>query len=138
MERQRRRDTACELEVRRALHAAGFRYRVDRSPIPGMRSKADIVFPTERIAVFVDGCFWHSCPEHATLPKANAEWWAEKLRRNVERDRAVDATLGAAGWSVVRVWEHERPAAAAARIGDVVMSRRPGPGRRRPRRSPPR
>jgi DNA mismatch endonuclease (patch repair protein) len=137
MERQRRRDTACELEVRRALHAAGFRYRVDRSPIPGMRSKADIVFPTERIAVFVDGCFWHSCPEHATLPKANAEWWAEKLRRNVERDRAVDATLDAAGWSVVRVWEHERPGAAAARIGDVVMSRRPGKGRQRPRRSPP-
>ncbi|EME14427.1 very short patch repair endonuclease [Rhodococcus triatomae] len=113
MSAQRRRDTAPELALRRELHRRGRRYRVDRAPLPGMRRRADLVFPGERVAVFVDGCFWHSCPEHATSPKNNADWWAEKLAGNVARDRDTDTRLAAAGWTVVRVWEHENPMVAA-------------------------
>jgi DNA mismatch endonuclease (patch repair protein) len=82
----------------------------------GTRRRADIVFPTRKVAVLVDGCFWHSCPEHATRPKRNAEWWAEKLARNVARDRETDMLLAEAGWTVVRIWEHEMPTEAADRV----------------------
>ncbi|MEZ5257880.1 MAG: very short patch repair endonuclease [Ilumatobacteraceae bacterium] len=105
--RQRQRDTEPELALRRELHRRGLRYRVDRRPIPGLRSRADLVFGPARVAVFVDGCFWHGCPEHATEPKHNASWWREKLATNVERDRRVDETLADAGWLSMRVWEHE-------------------------------
>lgn len=125
MERQARRDTAPELAVRRALHAMGLRYRVDLSPLPGLRSRADIVFTCQRVAAFVDGCFWHGCPDHGTLPKHNAAWWAEKIEANRRRDRRVDDTLRAAGWVVVRIWEHEDPVAAAERIAQVVRGSRP-------------
>jgi len=125
MERQARRDTAPELAVRRALHAMGLRYRVDLSPLPGLRSRADIVFTRQRVAAFVDGCFWHGCPDHGTLPKHNAAWWAEKIEANRRRDRRVDDTLRAAGWVVVRIWEHEDPVAAAERIAQVVRGSRP-------------
>jgi DNA mismatch endonuclease, patch repair protein len=120
MSRQRRRDTDAELHLRRLLHARGLRYRVDQ-PLPGLlRRRADLTFSRQRLAVFVDGCFWHGCPEHKTLPVANGDWWATKLRQNVERDRATDAHLAELGWTVIRVWEHEDPKLAADRIEQAV------------------
>jgi DNA mismatch endonuclease (patch repair protein) len=94
----------------------GLRYRVDVTPLAGLRRRADLVFPRRRIAVFVDGCFWHSCPTHLVLPKANAEWWRSKLARTAQRDRETDAALQAAGWQVLRIWEHEPPDLAANRV----------------------
>ncbi|HVF74113.1 MAG TPA: DNA mismatch endonuclease Vsr [Acidimicrobiales bacterium] len=120
MSRQRRHDTTPERLLRSLLHRRGLRYRLHRRPVPGLRRQADLVFVGPRVAVFVDGCFWHCCPEHATSPKANGAWWAAKLARNVERDRETDQRLAAAGWRVVRVWEHEDPAAAAERVAAVV------------------
>ncbi|WP_048832545.1 very short patch repair endonuclease [Nocardia cyriacigeorgica] len=120
MSRQRRAGTAPELALRRELHRRGLRYFVDRAPIRGQRRRADVVFPRLRVAVYVDGCFWHSCPQHATYPKNNAEWWAEKLAGNVARDRATDDALAAAGWRVIRIWEHEDPVAAAGRIAAAL------------------
>ncbi|WP_238350402.1 DNA mismatch endonuclease Vsr [Kribbella shirazensis] len=116
MSRQARRDTQPELELRRRLHRLGYRYRVNH-PLPGMpRRRADLTFTARRVAVFVDGCFWHGCPEHATSPRHNGVWWAEKLRRNVERDRETDSLLVDAGWTVVRIWEHEDPDLATQRV----------------------
>ena len=89
-----------------------------------MRRRADVAFPLDRIAVFVDGCFWHGCPEHGTSPKANAEWWRAKIDANKERDRQTNVFVVKAGWVPVRVWEHEDPAAAAERIALVVLDRR--------------
>lgn len=120
MSRLGRRDTQPELAIRSELHRRGFRFRVDRAPVPGLRSRADIVFGSARIAVYVDGCFWHSCPEHGTRPQANAEWWARKLDRNRERDRETDRVLREHGWQVVRIWEHEDPVAAADRVEGVI------------------
>lgn len=107
MTRQRQRDTKPEVAIRSALHRAGFRYRVNYQPLPGLRRRADIAFPRKRVAVFVDGCFWHGCPDHATWPKENASWWREKIEANVRRDRDTDARLSSAGWTVIRIWEHE-------------------------------
>jgi DNA mismatch endonuclease, patch repair protein len=118
-----RRDTLPERALRSELHRRGFRYRVDRAPVPGLRSRADIVFGPARVAVYVDGCFWHSCPEHATRPKANAEWWERKLDRNQERDRETDQVLQEHGWEVIRIWEHEDPVAAADRVEATVRAR---------------
>lgn len=84
--------------------------------MPGLRRRADLVFPRRRVAVYVDGCFWHSCPQHATHPKNNAQWWAEKLAANVARDRDTDERLETDGWSVVRVWEHEPAGSAADKV----------------------
>lgn len=120
MSRQRSRDTGTELALRRVLHAMGLRYRIHRRPLPLLRREADIVFTRARVAVFVDGCFWHGCPEHGTSPKANGAWWAAKLRTNRERDLDTDARLTEAGWTTVRVWEHEEPAAAAQRVSEAV------------------
>lgn len=89
-----------------------------------MRSRADIVFGPSRVAVFVDGCFWHSCPEHSSIPKNNREWWVAKLAANTERDERVNTALVDAGWVVVRVWEHEEMEVAAERIDTVVRQRR--------------
>ncbi|MCV7281672.1 very short patch repair endonuclease [Mycolicibacterium flavescens] len=119
MAKQRRRDTDPELRIRQLLHARGIRYRVDAKPEPDLRCKADILWRTLRLAVFVDGCFWHGCPEHATSPKANADWWAEKLDGNIRRDRRTDTELVARGWTVLRFWEHEEPEAVA----DVICTR---------------
>ena len=103
----KRADTSPELVLRRALFAAGLRYRLHH-PVPGLpRRLIDIALPRARVAVFVDGCFWHACPVHATPPKANGEWWAAKLRRNRERDEETTAHLKAGGWQVVRVWEQD-------------------------------
>lgn len=113
---QRQRDTAPELALRRVLHRVGLRFRVDHS-LPGIpRRRADVVFTRVRLAVFVDGCFWHDCPEHGTRPKSRAVWWEEKLRRNVERDRDTDARLAEAGWAVLRFWEHEDMELAALEV----------------------
>jgi DNA mismatch endonuclease (patch repair protein) len=122
MQATRRRDTAAEIDLRRALHAAGFRYRVDRVVLPGSRRRADLVFSAERLAVFVDGCFWHCCPIHTTQPKANRAWWLAKLEANRQRDRDTDQRLGEAGWNVIRVWEHESTADAAAGIQSILQS----------------
>jgi DNA mismatch endonuclease (patch repair protein) len=123
MQVQRRRDTSCEMQVRSLLHRAGFRYRVDVRPLPDWRRRADLVFPRARTAVFIDGCFWHGCPDHRPLPKANASWWRLKLARNRERDAETNERLRAAGWTVLRVWEHEDPEDAAARIAKAVRAR---------------
>lgn len=114
--RQRRRDTKPEVALRQALHRRGLRYFVDRAPLKGLRRRADVVFPRRKVAVYVDGCFWHSCPVHATKPRNNAQWWKDKLAANVERDRDTDRRLREEGWRVVRIWEHEDPAVAADRV----------------------
>ncbi|MDH5131841.1 MULTISPECIES: very short patch repair endonuclease [unclassified Microbacterium] len=124
MQANRRRDTSPELAVRKLLHAAGLRYRVDYRVVPELRARADLAFTRARIAVFVDGCFWHSCPEHGTRPKSNADYWIPKLARNVQRDRATDAALESLGWLVLRFWEHEDAVSAADRIADAVRGRR--------------
>lgn len=116
MQLQRRRDTCLELDIRRQLHRLGFRYRVDHRPEPELRVRGDIVFTKRKIVVFVDGCFWHGCPEHATVPKNNAEWWRQKLDANIERDRRSRAALRALGWTVIVVWEHESAEVASKRI----------------------
>lgn len=123
MQNQRRRDTTPEMVLRRLLHAAGLRFRVDRAPLPGLRRRADLVFSRARVAVFVDGCFWHSCPDHGTMPSANQDWWRQKLQANQARDADTDRRLSEAGWAVVRVWEHEDPSEAAARVADAVRQR---------------
>jgi DNA mismatch endonuclease, patch repair protein len=122
MQAQRSRDTAPELAIRRLLHGAGLRYRVDVRPIPDNRRRADIVFPARKVAVFVDGCFWHGCSEHRTIPKANGSWWTEKLTHNQARDRETDLILAQAGWLTIRVWEHEDPVLAAERIVKVIRT----------------
>ncbi|MBF6188347.1 MULTISPECIES: very short patch repair endonuclease [Nocardia] len=127
MSRQRRTGSAPELALRRELHRRGLRYFVDRAPLRGQRRRADVVFPRRKLAVYVDGCFWHRCPQHATDPKNNGRWWADKLAGNVARDRATDEALRAAGWQVVRVWEHEDPIAAADRV-QAALSAEPAPG----------
>lgn len=124
MSRQRTRDTAPELALRRELHSLGLRFRVHRRPLPGVRATPDVVFGPARLAVRVHGCFWHSCPRHRTQPAANAEWWAAKLDRNRARDREIAAAYSDAGWLLITVWEHEDSAEAAVRIADIVRSRR--------------
>ena len=120
MSRQRTRDTAPELALRRELYRRGLRYRVDW-PIPGMpRRRADVAFSGARVAVFVDGCFWHGCPKHKTSPKGNAAWWSAKLARNIERDQETADHLTSLGWTVLRFWEHEDMAEAAARVERAV------------------
>lgn len=109
------RDTPADLAIRRILHAQGLRYRVDVRPERTLRRKADIVFSPAKVAIFVDGCFWHACLEHGSAPKANAEWSAAKLRTNFERDRDTDARLTAAGWTVLRIREHD-PSEVAAEL----------------------
>lgn len=121
MHRQRRRDTEPELALRSALHRAGLRFRVDY-PLPGLRRRGDIVFPRQRIVVFVDGCFWHGCPEHATWPKANAAWWRAKIEANFARDRDTDVRLAQAGWVIVRIWEHEQSERAAAEVRTALRN----------------
>ncbi|GAA0906940.1 very short patch repair endonuclease [Streptomyces thermoalcalitolerans] len=123
MSRQGSRDTAPEIAVRRLLHAAGLRYRVN-VPVPGMsRRTIDIAFGKYRVAIFMDGCFWHGCPEHATHPKANSEWWRRKLDRNMRRDIETTGHLTEAGWTVLRFWEHEDPLKVALRVQEVVASK---------------
>lgn len=124
MSRQNRRDTAPEVAVRRILHAGGLRYRVN-APVPGMpRRTIDIVFPKAKVAVFLDGCFWHGCPQHATSPKANAEWWRTKLDKNMARDAETTEHLTHEGWTVLRFWEHEPVDDVASTITATVKPHR--------------
>src|SRR5271166_2694159 len=119
-----RRDTAPELALRRSLHRRGLRYYVHRRPLAGLRREADIVFPRAKVAVFVDGCFWHGCPEHGRREhRTNGWYWPEKIERNRVRDRDTDAHLLAAGWVPIRVWEHEDSGKAADRISSVTSTR---------------
>lgn len=111
-----RKDTKPELAIRGELHSRGLRYRVQLK-VPGNRRRTiDIAFTRARLAVYVDGCFWHGCPEHHVQPKANSDWWRWKMETNKARDRDTDRLLDEAGWSVLRIWEHEDPEAAAARV----------------------
>ena len=119
-----RKDTKPELHLRRELHRRGFRYRV-HVKVPGNgRRTIDVAFPGTRLAVYVDGCFWHGCPEHYAQPRANAEWWRWKIRRNRARDADTDRALKDAGWTVIRVWEHEDVVVAADRIEAIWRERK--------------
>ncbi len=120
------RDTTAEMRVRRRLHAMGLRYRVDYPVLERPRRRADLAFTGVRVAVFVDGCFWHGCPEHGSWPKSNSEFWSDKIETNRRRDRDTDDRLRAAGWEVIRVWEHEDARAASEKIARVVRARRSG------------
>ncbi|WP_420843156.1 very short patch repair endonuclease [Cryptosporangium phraense] len=122
MQANRRADTKPEVALRKALHSRGFRYRKDflLRPAEGVRVKPDIVFTARKVAVFVDGCFWHVCPTHGRYPTTNDWYWAPKLRRNLERDCLVNAALEDAGWRVVRLWEHEALDTAVAAVEGAV------------------
>ena len=126
MSRLARRDTAPELALRRVLHRAGLRYRVHRRPLPDLNRQADIVFTRAKVAVFVDGCFWHGCPDHGRRAhRTNGWYWPGKIQRNQERDRDTDAHLTRAGWTPVRVWEHEPADEAADRVAAAVRATGP-------------
>lgn len=122
----RGRDTGPERQLRSALHRRRLRYRVNRRVETGIRTTVDIAFGPAKVAVFVDGCFWHRCPEHGTLPKANGDWWLSKLEANVTRDRRTDAALATRGWQVIRVWEHDDREQAAELVARAVRQRTPG------------
>lgn len=117
----RQHGTDVELVLHAELRRLGLRFKVHQLLLAGKRRRADVVFPSARVVVFVDGCFWHVCPLHATWPKSNAAWWRKKLEENERRDRDSDARLREAGWTVVRVWGHEPPAEAAKRIAKVLL-----------------
>lgn len=114
------KDTAPEKALRSALHHGGLRYRIDAKPLKELNRRADIVFYSTKVAVFVDGCFWHGCPIHGTQAKANAEFWRLKIKRNQERDIDTTKQLEIAGWKVIRVWEHEDPEKASKKIYNIV------------------
>lgn len=124
MQSNRGRDTKPEVALRSAVHALGLRYRVSTAPLKGLRRTADLVFPTERVAVFLDGCFWHGCPEHHTVAETNSAYWADKVAANRARDLDTDRRLAEAGWISVRVWEHDDPVEAATRVKRVIRERR--------------
>lgn len=124
MQNTRQRDTRPEVALRRALHRLGLRYRLQVRPHPEIKNRLDVVFRPAKVAVDVRGCFWHSCPDHGTSPKSNAERWASKLERNIERDGEVEAKLTSIGWRLEVVWEHDDPELAALRVADTVRSRR--------------
>ena len=126
MQGNRKRDTKPELALRSILHRRGLRYRVCARPLPGVRRTADVVFTRARVAVFVDGCYWHGCPEHYVASKSNVGYWLDKIERNRQRDADTDAVLTAEGWHVVRAWQHEDPGAVADAVAAVVRSRRAG------------
>jgi DNA mismatch endonuclease (patch repair protein) len=122
MKRNPRRDTRPEVALRAELHRRGLRFRKDLPVrLPGRVVRIDVAFPRARLAVFIDGCFWHACPVHGNQPKANSDYWRPKLARNVERDRAVDAALARVGWRVLRAWEHEDVTEVAGRVEGALQ-----------------
>lgn len=124
MRANKRKDTSIELAIRRRLHASGLRYRVDHpADVSDRRRRADIVFTRAHIAIFIDGCFWHGCPEHYVEPKTNPEYWRPKIARNRARDLDSTCRLQEAGWTVMRFWEHEDPDLVASRITAAVRPR---------------
>lgn len=118
-----RRDTPAELRIRKVLHSMGLRYSVDAKPLKESPRRADLVFRRAKVAVFVDGCFWHGCPKHGSWPTANKEFWRAKLLANRARDADTSRRLKFQGWGVVRVWEHDDPTRAAQRIAALVRKR---------------
>jgi DNA mismatch endonuclease (patch repair protein) len=120
----RGKDTIPEQRIRSLLHRDGLRFRKHAQPVPGLRCNADIVFPRERVAVFVDGCFWHGCPIHGRVPNRNSSYWADKLTRNMARDERNTLTLTREGWLALRYWEHETPSDVAADIVLHITQRR--------------
>ena len=116
MRGNRGRDTAPEFAVRRELHRRGLRYRVNFRPVSGLRRTVDIAFTRRRVVVLIDGCYWHGCPEHYRPARTNAEFWAAKVAANRSRDADTSAALEAAGWTVLRFWEHEAP----VQVADVI------------------
>ncbi|MER6528428.1 very short patch repair endonuclease [Streptomyces sp. NPDC001508] len=124
MQAVRSQDTKPEILVRRLVHANGLRYRVAQRPVPDLRRTADMVFRPGKVAVFIDGCYWHGCPEHYVSPKTNPDYWSDKVVRNVARDRDTDSQLKEAGWLVLRFWEHTPAEETAAKIIEEVRRRR--------------
>lgn len=124
MQNNRGRDTEPERALRSAVHRRGLRFRVNTRPIASRRRTADLVFPTERVAVYLDGCFWHGCPIHHSVAVTNAQFWADKVRHNRARDDETDRELVNAGWIALRFWEHEDVQQAAARVEEIVRQRR--------------
>jgi DNA mismatch endonuclease (patch repair protein) len=124
MQAIRSRDTVPEQLIRRLVHAQGLRYRVAARPLPDLRRTADLVFRPAKVAVFIDGCYWHGCPEHYVPPKTNSGYWSDKVARNMARDRDTNEQLKKAGWLVLRFWEHEPPDECATQIADEVRKRR--------------
>ncbi|MFF3994566.1 very short patch repair endonuclease [Streptomyces cyaneofuscatus] len=120
MRGNRGRDTTPELRIRSLLHREGLRYRVSARPLPGVRRTADLVFTRARVAVFVDGCFWHGCPDHCRPARTNSDFWRAKIDGNRVRDAQTDQLLVEAGWRAIRIWEHEDPVRAARRVAAVV------------------
>jgi DNA mismatch endonuclease (patch repair protein) len=121
----RRSDTTPEIAVRSILHSRGHRYRKDhRLDLGSVKPRPDIVFTRRKVAVFIDGCFWHACPKHSKPPANNSDYWGPKLAANVERDRRYDEALSANGWKVIRAWEHESPTEVVARVEDALARRR--------------
>jgi DNA mismatch endonuclease (patch repair protein) len=129
MQSNRGVDTGPELALRSALHRRGHRFRINYRPLASVRRTVDIAFPRRRVAVLIDGCFWHGCPQHRTVPKANREYWEPKLSRNIERDRETDRSLNDAGWTVVRVWEHVAVEEAVELVEAGLRERGDSPGR---------
>ncbi|WP_411577230.1 very short patch repair endonuclease [Streptomyces sp. HUAS TT20] len=132
MQAIRSRDTTPERLIRRLVHAQGLRYRVAARPLSDLRRTADMVFRPTKVAVFIDGCYWHGCPDHYVPPKTNPGYWSDKVARNVTRDRDTDERLRAAGWLVLRFWEHESAEECSAAICQAVTSRRPAVPNSRP------
>lgn len=120
MAKIRQKGTDAEVALRRELHRIGLRYRTDYEVLKKPRRVADIAFPGRKIAIFVDGCFWHGCPEHASWPKRNAEFWRQKIETNQLRDADTNERLRSLGWTVLRFWSHESPTDAAAVVANVV------------------
>lgn len=125
MQAIRSRDTKPERIIRRLVHAQGLRYRVATRPLPDLRRTADLVFRPAKVAVFIDGCYWHGCPEHYLAPKVNVGYWSDKVARNVARDQDTNGRLAEAGWTVLRFWEHESPDDCALCIVETVTRLRP-------------
>lgn len=124
MQQVPRRDTGPELRLRSELHRRGLRFRVD-APLPFLpRHRIDVLFGPAKVAVYVDGCFWHGCPEHGSIPKSNTDWWREKIDRVRRRDAATDSKLQDEGWKVIRIWEHEPTGGAADRVERAVRRTR--------------
>ncbi len=124
MAKVRQKGTDAEMALRRELYRIGLRYRVDYEVLKKPRRVADVAFPKLRVAVFVDGCFWHGCPEHASWPKQNSEFWRQKIEANRQRDMDTNERLDRIGWTVMRFWQHESPAEAAESVARVVTMAR--------------
>ncbi|MFI7338420.1 very short patch repair endonuclease [Streptomyces sp. NPDC050085] len=124
MQAVRSRDTGPEWALRRLLHARGLRYRVAARPLPELRRTADVVFRSVKVAVFVDGCYWHGCPKHYVSPKTNPAYWSDKVVRNMARDQDTNQQLEAAGWTVLRFWEHEDAEECATVVACTVLAHR--------------